>query len=87
MRNWIIMGIIGCLTLVMANPLLAQGMVEINSAGASELEKLYRVGPQLAAKIIAEREKNGLYISLEDVIVRVKGVGPKMIAKWKGKVD
>lgn len=63
---------------------LAQGMVDLNTAGSSQLEKLYRVSPKIALKIIAEREKNGPYASLEDVAVRIKEVGPKTIAKWEG---
>ncbi len=62
----------------------AQGVVDLNSAGSSELEKLYRVGPKLASKIIAERENNGLFSSLDDVANRIKGIGPKMIEKWEG---
>jgi len=84
MRNLIIPGVVGCLMAVITVSLLAQGMVDINSAGTSELEKLYRVGPKLAARIIAEREKNGPFASLGDVAVRVKGIGPKMIGRWEG---
>lgn len=84
MRNKIISGLVIFIMMVIAVSTLAQGMVDINSAGTVELEKLYRVGPKLAAMIIAERENNGIYISLEDLIVRVKGVGPKMVAKWEG---
>ena len=84
MRNIIISGLVIFLTAVMAISLLAQGMVDLNSAGTLELEKLYRVGPKLAAKIIAERGKNGPFASLDDVAIRVKGIGPKTIAKWEG---
>jgi competence protein ComEA len=70
--------------MIMVVSLMAQGMVDLNSAGTAELEMLYRVGPKLAAKIIAEREKNGPFVSLGDVVVRVKGVGPKMIERWEG---
>ena len=84
MRNLIIPGVVGCLMVVMAVSLLAQGMVDLNSAGSSELEKLYRVGPKLAARIIAEREKNGPFVSLGDVVARMKGIGPKMIDRWEG---
>ena len=84
MRNNIISGLVIFLIMVMAVSLPAQGMVDLNSAGSLVLEKLYRVGPKLATRIIAEREKNGPFSSLGDVVVRVKGVGPKMIAKWEG---
>jgi competence protein ComEA len=63
---------------------LAQGLVDLNTAGSSQLEKLYRVSPKIASKIIMEREKSGPYASLEDVAVRIKEIGPKMIAKWEG---
>ena len=86
MRNIIISGIVGCLMMGMAVSLLAQGMVDLNSAGSSELEKLNRVGPKIAAKIIIEREKNGPFVSLDDVGARIKEIGPKTIAKWEGMV-
>ena len=84
MRNWIVLSIVIFLTMVISLSLPAQGMVDLNSTGSSELEKLYRVGPKLASKIIAEREKNGLFSSLDDVANRIKGIGPKMVAKWEG---
>ncbi len=84
MRNYIITGISVFIMLAISVSLPAQGVVDLNSAGSSELEKLYRVGPKLAARIIAEREKNGLFSSLVDVANRIKGVGPKMIEKWEG---
>lgn len=63
---------------------IAQELVDLNSAVPSQLEKLYRVSPKLAVKIIMEREKNGPFVSLEDVAVRIKEIGPKTIAKWDG---
>ena len=84
MRNWIVLSIVIFLTMVISLSLPAQGMVDLNSTGSSELEKLYRVGPKLASKIIAERENNGLFSSLDDVANRIKGIGPKMIEKWEG---
>jgi competence protein ComEA len=78
-----------CLILILiampALALLASSLVDINSAGSLELEKLYRVSPRLAGRIIAERENNGPYRSLKDLETRIKEIGPKTIARWEGQ--
>jgi len=50
-------------------------VVDINRASAAELERLPRVGPALAQRIVAWREKNGPFRSLED-LRHVRGIGP-----------
>jgi len=60
--------------------------IDINRAGLRDLQTLYHVGPILARKIIKEREENGSFSSLEDLIKRVKGIGPTMVGNWRGKV-
>ena len=51
--------------------------VNINTASAGELTQLKGVGPSIAAKIIAYREKNGLFKMPED-LMQVRGIGPKI---------
>lgn len=60
--------------------------IDVNRANLKELQTLYHVGPVLAQRIITEREENGAFSSLEDVINRVKGIGPTMVGNWRGKV-
>ncbi len=52
--------------------------LDINSATAGELEALPEVGPSLAAAIVAWRDANGPFTSLEDLDA-VDGVGPRML--------
>jgi hypothetical protein len=63
----------------------AQGMIDLNTANSAELERLPGVGPEMAAKIVAERDANGPYYSLDDLDRRVN-VGPGSLAKWQGMV-
>lgn len=58
------------------------GTVDINSAGASELETLKGIGPVLAQRIIEDRTLNGPYSDL-DALIRVKGIGPVVLEKIK----
>lgn len=61
----------------------AQGVarkIDLNTASAAELDLLPSIGPTLAARIIADREANGPFGSLDD-LDRVPGIGPKTIAK------
>ena len=54
--------------------------ININKASAVELQKLKRVGPALADRIIAEREGKPFKDCAD--AVRVRGVGAKTIEAW-----
>lgn len=49
--------------------------VDLNGASAAELERLPRVGPALAGRIIAWREQHGPFSSIDD-LRHVRGIGP-----------
>lgn len=49
--------------------------IDVNEATAAELERLPRVGPALAARIVAWREQHGPFESLES-LRHVRGIGP-----------
>ena len=53
--------------------------MNVNSAGAAELETLPGIGPATAAAIIDEREQNGPFATVDDLI-RVTGIGEKKLA-------
>lgn len=53
-------------------------LVDVDVATAGELELLPRVGPALAARIVADRDSLGAFGSLEE-FGRVRGVGPAML--------
>ncbi len=61
------------------------GLVNINTAGLDELKTLSGIGDSLAQAIIDEREKNGPFSSVED-LVRVSGIGAKKLARFSDKV-
>ena len=52
--------------------------VDVDVATAAELERLPRVGPALAARIVADRDSLGAFGSLR-ALERVRGVGPAML--------
>ncbi|PKQ15938.1 MAG: competence protein ComEA [Actinobacteria bacterium HGW-Actinobacteria-7] len=60
-----------------------QAQVNINTADAAALESLPGVGPSTAAKIVADRDANGPYASVDD-LTRVSGIGPKKLEQLKG---
>ena len=63
-----------------AAPVAAQtGVVNINTADASELALLPRVGPSVSGRIIQFREDNGPFESVEDLML-VRGIGEKTFA-------
>lgn len=54
------------------------GLVNLNTADATALDTLPRIGPALAARIIAWRDANGRFTSVEDLLA-VSGIGEKML--------
>jgi comEA protein len=60
-------------------------VVNVNSADAAELDSLPGIGPTVAAAIVAYRQTNGPFKSLED-LDNVKGIGPKLLEKLQGQL-
>jgi competence protein ComEA len=52
------------------------GKVNLNTATEAELDTLPRVGPAMAAKILAWRAENGRFTSIDD-LMNVSGIGQK----------
>ncbi|MFR8010112.1 MAG: helix-hairpin-helix domain-containing protein, partial [Gordonibacter urolithinfaciens] len=57
----------------------ASGKVNINTASATQLDTLPGVGASTAEKIVADREANGPFKTVED-LKRVSGIGDKKFA-------
>lgn len=60
-------------------PLRPGERLDVNHASAVELERLPRVGPGLAARIVAHRAEHGPFRSLAELDA-VPGVGPALLA-------
>lgn len=60
-------------------------LIDVNHADAEELEKLTGIGPALAQAIIAEREENGDFCSIEDLL-RVKGIGESKLEAFRHEI-
>ncbi len=61
------------------------GPTDLNSATAAELELLPGVGPSTAAAIVDDRERNGPFVSVDD-LDRVSGIGPATLDSLRGLV-
>ena len=61
------------------------GPVNINTAGAAELDTLPGIGPALAQRIIQYRETNGPFKQVED-LKNVSGIGDKKFAELKDRI-
>ncbi|OUN89206.1 ComEA family DNA-binding protein [[Collinsella] massiliensis] len=60
-------------------------LVNINTASLEELDALPGVGPSTAQAIIDDREQNGPFVSIED-LMRVSGIGEKKYAKLEALI-
>ena len=57
----------------------ANGKVDINTATPDQLQQLNGVGPALAQRIVADRQANGPFKTVEE-LKRVSGIGDKKYA-------
>ncbi len=61
------------------------GPVNINRASESDLDALPGVGPSTARAIVEDREANGPFSTIED-LMRVSGIGEKKFEKLKSSI-
>lgn len=61
------------------------GLVNINTATESELESVTGIGPATAKKIVAHREANGPFASV-DQLEEVPGIGPAKLEGMRAEV-
>jgi competence protein ComEA len=57
-----------------------QGQINLNTASASELQRIPGIGPAMAERLIAYRQQNGAFHSVEDLL-QVSGIGEKKFAR------
>ena len=56
----------------------AGGVIDLNAADTAALDTLPRIGPALAERIVAWREENGRFTSVDDLL-SVPGIGEKIV--------
>jgi competence protein ComEA len=61
------------------------GRINLNTADATQLDTLPRIGPAMAERIIGWRDANGRFTSVEDLLA-VPGIGEKMLAALRDLV-
>ena len=78
-------------TLLMAVPGLwcpavtAADKLDLNQATVEELDALPGVGPAIARRIVAFREKNGAFKRIED-LMNVRGIGEKTFLRLRDRI-
>ena len=79
--------LVGCLYIAASMPAVAaeERLININTASATELSELKGIGDAKAQVIIAYREKNGPFKSVDD-LRQVHGIGDKLMEKLRPHV-
>jgi competence protein ComEA len=73
--------------LLFATAVLAADKVDVNSADAATIDRiLVNIGPSKAQAIVAHRDANGPYKSLEQ-LAKVKGIGLKTVELNRDRID
>jgi competence protein ComEA len=75
------------LSVLFASAAYAADSVDINTADAKTIDRvLVNIGPSKAEAIVAHREANGPYKSLEQ-LAKVKGIGLKTVEKNRDRIQ
>jgi competence protein ComEA len=59
--------------------------LDLNRAGAADLERLPGIGPVLAKRIVAYREQHGPFSRAEELLA-VRGVGPRLLERLRPRI-
>lgn len=63
----------------------ANGLINLNTASAAELESLPKIGPALAQAIIKHRTENGPFKSVDD-LEQISGISSTIIDSFRDKI-
>lgn len=63
----------------------APAPININTASSEEFQTLPGIGPAIAERIVAYREKHGLFRSIDDLL-NVNGIGQSLIEEFRDLV-
>lgn len=85
MRNvfaYVLLGLVLAAGVAVAEPAPARAPLDLNRATAEELETLPGIGAAKAAAILAARDAQGGFSSLDE-LEAVRGIGPALMAKLR----
>jgi len=94
MKNLIVRGLVlGAVFSLLFSPLFAQQAtskpgtekININSASLDDLQKLPRIGPKIAQRILDFRKANGNFKKVEE-LMKVKGIGEKLFNQIREQI-
>jgi comEA protein len=83
---WLVLGLLlVSFSAVLAEAQTAAPKININTASAADFQKLPRIGPQIAQRIIDFRTQNGPFKRVEE-LMKVKGIGEKLFDQIKDRI-
>ena len=87
MKKVLVLMLMVCFMAVMVAPVVAAGSdtININTASVEELTQLQKVGQKTAENIVAYRDANGPFKTVDD-LTNVKGIGEKILELNKDRI-
>ncbi|MFI4928589.1 MAG: ComEA family DNA-binding protein, partial [Burkholderiales bacterium] len=61
------------------------GAIDLNQADEAQLLAIKGLGPTRVRALLDERQANGPFVDADDVAARVKGIGPKTVARLQAE--
>ena len=78
--------VVSLLAPLAASAAASDGMVNVNTATAQQLQLLPRIGPSVAQRILDYRKENGRFAAVDDLML-VRGIGESTFAQLKPYVS
>ncbi|MEA1991485.1 MAG: helix-hairpin-helix domain-containing protein [Thermodesulfobacteriota bacterium] len=78
--------LLGSIVLVLFLFISAFAAINLNTADKAALESITGIGPAKASAIIKYRDEHGSFNSVQELL-KVKGIGPKMLDNIKEQVE
>lgn len=84
-KNWFVVSVVLLSLLSAGSVIAADSKIDLNMASVKQLQTLKGIGETLAKRIVDFRDKNGPFMSIDEV-KKTKGIGTKIFKNIEGEI-